>query len=57
METSLFKVGDVVTDKWWKEKVGKVTKVYSKTLHVEWSDGDKWIYDKDHLVFLVKRRF
>lgn len=38
---------------------GTVKKVYKKTVHVLWhyatnpyNNGDKWIYDLDHLQFL-----
>jgi hypothetical protein len=43
----------LVHDSWWPWRVGTVIKRGKATAAVQWSDGEVWRYDRDHLQFLV----
>lgn len=43
-----------VRDRWWPWRYGKVVKVLKTVVHVRWSDGELWCYDRAHQKFLVK---
>jgi len=49
-----FKKDDVVHDRWWPWRVGFVARVLKTRLHVTWSDGETWTYDRAHMQFLVR---
>ncbi len=42
-----------VHDSWWPERHGDVIKVLKTRVHVQWLDGEVWVYDREHLKFLV----
>lgn len=41
-----------VVDRWWGHRVGSVVKRLKTRLHVRWSDGEIWCYDRAHTQFL-----
>lgn len=41
-----------VVDRWWPHRVGSVIKRLKTRLHVRWSDGEIWCYDRAHTQFL-----
>lgn len=46
----------VVYDRWWPYRRGVVIKRLKTRLHVQWSDGEVWKYDRPHMQFLEKVR-
>lgn len=43
-----------VFDRWWPYRYGVVIKRLKTRLHVRWSDGEVWNYDRPHMQFLEK---
>jgi hypothetical protein len=41
-----------VYDRWWRYRHGVVVKILKTRIHVRWSDGEIWSYDKAHQQFL-----
>lgn len=53
----VFGVGDVVYDRWWPWRAGRVSVARGRSLVVSWQSGGSWRYDKPHQKFLeVLRR-
>lgn len=50
------RVGCIVYDSWWLWRIGRVTKISASRLHVQWSDGETWNYDKAHQQFLRRTK-
>ncbi len=48
------RLSDVVYDRWWVWKLGKVVQVLKTRLKVMWSDGRIDTYDKPHQQFLER---
>lgn len=46
--------GTIVFDRWWPWRFGVVQKCTKTRLHVMWSDGDVWNYDRPHRRFLER---
>lgn len=49
-----FKLKQRVYDRWWPARLGTIVRVTASTVRVQWIDGERWIYDRDHLQFLER---
>lgn len=60
MKTKVVRNHDAVTrqvdtnvyDRWWPWRIGTIVKVLKTRLHVQWADGETWVYDRPHEQFL-----